>query len=278
MKDCKKIYTSLRTLGLTKVSTKDIKNAYHRLALKYHPDKLNVINSDEFNNIQEAYSYLCNTLAENEEVDISCLETIYTTPAMNDSLTDILNGLIDVFKPVPVLKLTLDVTLDDLYHAKVKKIQYRVYKYKSNVSEEDEVYISLMNWKKEYKIKGKGDYKSENVRGDLLVKLNIVQHPLYNIDEVLNLYDLYTEFEISLLEYYTRKFIIFTHFDNELIETPYSSGLKVQVVKGKGLPYTHEDTGMTDRGDIYIYFKLIVPPLDTVDDDLKQVLGKYFTL
>ena len=57
----------LEIFELTNLDQEYIKKRYHKLALKWHPDKNNQKDAKEkFQKINEAYDYLCNELQEED--------------------------------------------------------------------------------------------------------------------------------------------------------------------------------------------------------------------
>jgi DnaJ-class molecular chaperone len=145
------------------------------------------------------------------------------------------------------------------------------------VQSSEDLYISLLNYRDEYVFPSKGDWLSANTRGDIIVRLNIQEHPILRIDTVLSPFDIHVEFDISLYGYYTRKFLAFQYFD-EVIEVPYVTGDKVHVVKGKGLPFYDDGCDEEQRGDLYVFFRLVLPKFDSLPTCVEDALRRYFLL
>jgi hypothetical protein len=84
---------SLDNIELTKIDHEYIKKKYHKLALKWHPDKNSDLYAKEkFQKISEAYDYLTNELILNNDTEYS--NTSNTSETDFDSYKDILGNFI----------------------------------------------------------------------------------------------------------------------------------------------------------------------------------------
>ena len=297
----------LENLGLgTKASKRDIRVAYHKQALKYHPDK-NVGNEEceaKFKDISESYDILMQLLEGSADDAVIDLENTEDAGYWNDMLNRMLHELLSYIarkvnekkktvapsdastaprSDVPLLDIDLQVPLEDVYNGRIKRLRVSVLKWPHRVPEtgklnygSEELYISLLNYKSEYLFSKKGDYLTETERGDIKVNLKVQDHPLVKIDQIVSPYDLHAEFDISLYGYYTREFLAFEYF-GEVIDVPYEPAQTVCVVKGKGLPYYDSEDDEEHRGDLYVFFKLVLPQISRpLSQDLLDVLSKYF--
>jgi DnaJ-class molecular chaperone len=296
------VYEHLQRLGLgKKASKKEIRSAYHKLALQFHPDKNNGEGEEQFKEICSSYEILSKLLDDKDDNAIIDLEDSISESYWNDLFSVLLKEFLAYLAKKSgelqrcnkqtstenvgrtTLQLDLQLPLEDIYYGRIKKIRVNVLGWpyinpntgKSNFKQED-LYISLLNYKTNYVFQGKGDYLSFDKRGDVQVNLKIIEHPLIKIDTVLSPYDLQFEVDVCLFAFYTREFFVFQYF-NELLEIPYKSGQKTHVIKGKGLPFYVEDDDEEQRGDLYIFFKLILPEMgDTLPSEVKQVLERHF--
>lgn len=232
-------------LGLNKdASQEDIKRAYKRLALKHHPDK-NGGDDTMFIKINLAYQILSDP-SKRQEYD-----------SRSNKLVDFLNSLLKVFasvvtqphpQPQKPTHIKLPITLEDLYFARIKKAAIRIKQ--NNVFVSKTFCISLLNYQNTYTFPKQGDNNS-----DLIIELDIL--PSYmHIDTVINPYDLYTEFEIGLYDYYYGINLELTHLDKTTItiQKTFKDGSLNYIIRNKGLPF-HKD-GEYQRGDLYVFFRL----------------------
>jgi DnaJ-class molecular chaperone len=246
-------------LGVHKNSSQEeIKKAYKYLALKYHPDKYG--SCTEFKKINEAYQTLKDPIKASE----------YNKKiAFEEYIQKFLNLIISTLNKLKPIQLTIDVTLKELYDAKIKKCMVNVKR--NNILEKVALYISLLNYQDEYIFKKMGD----NRLTDIIIRLNIVEHEYFTVDRLFNRYDLFMDQEITLYEYYYgfKKQILF--FDKNLdIDNTFENTL-THILKEKGLPYYEH--GELKYGNLYIYFKVQLPKHDNLPlNDMDQLLCKYF--
>ena len=88
---------SLDNIELTKIDHEYIKKKYHKLALKWHPDKNNdLFAKEKFQKISEAYDYLSNELIFNDDTNATNANTANANANANDfvSYKDILGNFI----------------------------------------------------------------------------------------------------------------------------------------------------------------------------------------
>lgn len=254
----------------------DIRRAYKKLALLHHPDKCG---GDDtlFKKINAAYQILTDP-AKRAAYDA---QAAYSQHAFNIDphtfkrfLSIIISFLYRKQEPQPAQKsmvLTINASLDELYHAKIKKIVVRVSR--DGVFKSVPLYISLLNYQSEYVFKGMGDEK----KSDIVVKLIIEDHPLFKIDNLITRYDMYIERDISLYEYYMGLQYEINSIDNKKLfieKRDFASGSMVHVIKGAGLPYSTDGNQLT-RGDLLVFFRLVLPKKEP--KKIRRVLKKYFS-
>lgn len=262
-------------LGVSRNASEDeIKRAYRRLALQYHPDK-NGGDDTMFKRISEAYQILSDS-SKRAEYD-------GTKSTTNDVLMKLFNIFLRSFtsqtatpKPAPEpppkeTKVPIYVTLGDLYFGRLKKVVVKVklggeWTAKSCL-------ISLLNYKQHYVFLGDGDEG-----GDLVLLLNILPESNgIGIDQIVSAYDLYLERDINLYEFYYGCEFEFKHVSGEVIKIKktFEDHIMNMVLKEKGLP---RYDGEMKRGDFYIFFRLVKKQhslLPLTDPKFKQCLAKF---
>lgn len=280
-------------------SQDDIRQSYKNLCLRYHPDKMNSEDKtgETFKIINEAYSILSDPqkksmydMAKNVESDVTI-----------DIFYRLIQNLLKILKTkfeeknkesTPTnknLKLSIPITINDLYNGSLKKITLKVYRKQTNgilALENTTFYISLINYRHQEPIiyKNIGDEDLFGNRKDVEVLLDIVpnENIPVKVDDICNTYDLMCfDQPLSLYEYYGGLKRSFDYFNNEKIELIHEftdiSSTWIRV-SGKGLMYKdHEDDDECKRGDLIIYFKLELPPKDTIPlDVIENILQVYY--
>lgn len=256
-------------LGVSREATREeIRAAYREQVLRHHPDKCHgqdakdADQSTTFTDIKEAYEVLIDDDKREEYDKQNCDDTntgwLYT------------NIVFHAFNFIWLLRdrtqrhirISLPVTLEDIYFKRVKKLNINVRRRIESseiVSVVEEFYIPLNSYEHVYVFDKKGDdcIFSKFESGDVIVTLDIQSHPLVRIDNLFNKYDLFITLDIGLVD----------HYFKEQYELQVFKGLNLYfrkerdsvVLREQGLPFEDDDTGEQRRGDIYIYFNVILP-------------------
>ena len=225
------------TLGLSKDATEDdVKKAYKKLALKYHPDK-NSGDDVMFKRINEAYQILIDPVKrklhdmQNETIDYDALtkfatslfaiiqeklqEKLVTKSGTHASKSFSQNPQQHQHQHQPKpektcslsatsLRIKVPVCINDLYNGSIKKV---VVKVKRRIENEGNttleyiripLYVSLLHYQHEYTFTGCGDdtLDSNSQRGDVIICLDISTDK----NNTMRIDDLFSRFDIQLEE------------------------------------------------------------------------------
>lgn len=288
-------------LGLnTSASEQDIKQAYKRLALKFHPDK-NGGDDTQFKRINEAYQML------QDPVKRKMYAVTHETDINSEVFSEIASSFFNMFyqqmeerinsqmkqqkskggSKKRKINISIDISLEEIYNAQVKKVLVKVKR--KNGYEKVPLYISLLNYQRKYCFQGCGDYDTNRDKmDDIEVSINIVQPQKHfvTINDTICKYDLHMEVPISLYEYYygfSRGIMYFNDevlnikIDGETFQRHMSSNASfVHICNGYGLPYTEDEQAVL-RGNLYITFVLKLPelPQDILEEN-KNFFNLYF--
>lgn len=236
-----------------KASIEEVRKAYKRLVLLYHPDKPNG-NREKFQKLQEAYQILSDP-RKKQIYDISLSETF---------LSGFLDKLYEQFRQTPrkAIETTLKVTLHEIFEGEIKKIVLRIRK--DDNYDKVPFYVNLMEHRTKYIFEGQGD----NVYGhksDVIINIKIEDHPQIKRDLILNEHDLYIEEPVTLYEYYFGIQRVFDVFGNQL-EVELNKYQRTYLIEEYGLPYLENNNVI--YGNLYIHFRLELP--DSVPQEYQE--------
>jgi DnaJ-class molecular chaperone len=218
-------------------SIDQIKKSYRRLCLKHHPDKNNNTDSEQFLKIKKAY------------------EDVVKAKEANINFFIMFFYFINTFGKDQNVTINLMIRIDDIYNNAIKKVSY---KRVENTLEKTQqlLYLELSGWKEQYVLEGYGDYNIILKQyGNLIINVEITNENYQHLqlNKIINLYDVYTEVEINLYEYYYGVNRTITYFNNELLHLqfcPFLDG-ETQMILNKGL--TSEDE---ERANLYVFYKV----------------------
>lgn len=265
----------------------EIKQAYKRLAKKYHPDKLsnnnsNNINYDKFIEISESYNRLINLNNiidddSNDNIEINFYLNIYIKIIKN-LYEYIKNNYIKKEKNKEII-VNLDITILEIYNNDIKKLTIKVLRKEDNnlVLKKEDIFISLLNYKTEYIFENKGDDSLTKERGDIKVIINIVKDKFFKI---LN-NDIIYNLNISLYDFYFEKNIQLIYFNNEIIYLDNINNNKdlEYICKNKGVKYYNLEKKEYENGNLIIKIAINLKINNEnykYDLIFKSLLKKYF--
>ena len=255
---------------LPRASIEDVKRAFKRLALIYHPDKIATGDRDKFEKIKDAYSFLKsahkkalydasmdtdNTLFNDMfEKIFDMMKTKLKTPAQTAQTAPTAPKASS--KKPNVLKIKLKVTLDEVFKGDIKKMMVRLRR--GDGWEKIPFYIDLKEHeKKVYKFAEQGD-EEYGVKSDLDVDIEVSDHKRVKRDNVISTNDLYIEETMSLYEYYYGIDRQVDFLGDEKIHVKAQGFTQndfytyTHTVQEYGLPYIDDQSELC-YGNLYIY-------------------------
>lgn len=249
----------------------DIKKAYKKLSLKYHPDKNNQVDEDKIKHINNAYELLS---CKNRKIKYDNMQTkeksyfnnimlnlvktiksskFYKNSAFfflhnynsinkikNKKYTNIydyiINNMDDYLSTITKdTIININVTIMDRYLEKYKKLDLKYL--------DESLYVPLVD--EELVFKNKGLFN------------NLIVNVLTNEDSkymIIDSYNLYMEQEISLYKYVKGGIIDVKHMNESLkLNIEPNAENMTHILENKGLPYYNNKI----RGKLYIKLKIM---------------------
>jgi curved DNA-binding protein len=274
------------TLGVSEnASAEEIKKTYRKLARKYHPD----VNKDEsaidkFKEINAAYEVLSDK-KKKDEYDMygdqmfggQNFHDFAKNQGGNVDLDDLLRSIFGGAgagsggfggggfgnsQPPADLDQRINITVP--FYVSVKGGKHNISM--NNESFDIKIPAGIKNGET-LRVRGKGSTGSMGKRGDLLIKVEVSESPLYERKEN----DLYMSMDVLLkTALFGGKVKIESLINNDItLKLPHNTknGQKFRV-RGAGVV----DRKTSLKGNLYLTANIILPNIDELDEDLKTLL------
>lgn len=226
-----------KILNINANATKDeIKNAYKKIALKCHPDKLTNIKDEnvkneminKFKNATEAYNYLKNNYYDYGD---------NTDPYDWDDTIVFFKDIINVFNKYKCSKIikhnfTLDVLYSEVYNNIVKKIRI----FLKNI--EQPVNIEMICGKYPKIIKNYID--DDGIEHEIIINMQLINDEnnndfVFNHTINNNSVDIYTDLNISIVDYLIGYKNKYNFIDGSIIDLNIPNFTNKWIIKNKGI-------------------------------------------
>lgn len=234
----------LATLGLGESATPDdIKSAYRRLAMRYHPDRVQGADATEseakFKEVKEAYEYLSSGAEETQHK--------FSFNFSDSEFTDIFSGLFKTAQPKVRQAASISLTLEESYNGKRIQIGNTIADLPPGIRPGSVFHID-----------------------DTRVVVYVTPHQTYKRSDD----DLLAEVYITSIEAMLGIDVVLEHLDKSVLQFSIPSGIQnSQVIRlsGKGMP--NPSTGRF--GDMLIRIHISTPR--DLTEEQKGKLREIFT-
>lgn len=249
------IIEAYKILGVDNNSSeKDVKSAYRKLVLKYHPDKNKELGSEEkFKEISMAYDTILNGMKYKEP-------SFDWNSYGDNSFSSIFDEYFSNRNPIKRYNLHIPINLEDVFNGVVKHITI----------DGNDIKISIpVGVKNNHKLKY--TQKIENSTYVIYITVEILPNENFIIDA----FDLYTIANVIVYDCILGGDVEILLPNKERIKININKETqngKVLRAKGKGLP-VYDGFGL--RGDLYIKINAVLPEkLNTQEYSLYEELKK----
>lgn len=268
-----KDYYKILGLAGPKATDEEIRSAFRTLAKKYHPDMNpgNLIAAENFKNVNEAYQVLTNEDEKrkfNMKYYAHSFKRTFSMNTIKEKIdTSGSSEFIEMFigkqetnkKQSSKSKTTgenietsIDITLEEAFNGVSKRIQFKDYNNKPKTIT-IKVPTGIVNGGV-IRIKEQGKLsKNGGKAGDLLIKINILEHPKFRLQKENLLMDLPILPSEAVLGCKIKVTGIDNSTNDVLIEAGTNSGKEI-IIKNAGY---YNEKG--ERGDIILKTKIVVP-------------------
>jgi DnaJ-class molecular chaperone len=267
------------------------------LARKHHPDKLTNISDEEkakheaiFKEISGAYSdiehdlkhgtgftYTRTTNHEDWRSVWNDIEALFQSPDAWERMASIVKSTVrDVtvegLKQLKTHHIKIKITLEEAHMKKQKRVRL----FLSDIDEP--IFVTVET--SEYPIMDIKHVLPNGLPVNIAITMELVQHPIYRFDDVLDSWDLFTIVETTWLDYIKGKNIMLRYIDGSDIN------INLLPFKTYNAPICFENQGLCGLGNLYVSVEMRAPTIrdmsswNNVSDDKKyiflEVLGTLY--
>lgn len=272
----------------------EIHTAFRKQALHCHPDKNQDSAAGEFIHLKDARDRAI-LLAGNPDVSCNGQEV---DPVVSWAVSWMSHMTYEIAKNkrAKTVEVDIDVTLEDVYHGRTKKVVIGVLRADSGdpfKRTRQIVYVKLIYRGDSldavfpgmgddpplailmgFKVwKDMVDVESLPPRSDVIVRIH-VRDGVFRRDAVLRPYDLHTDVSVTLEGRYLGAKFEIEHPSGTPSVVEYEGGKEeerqVKVIKGMGLPYYTSESNHS-RGDAYVFMEPKMPRPEDLDMDSQEV-------
>ena len=259
------IYKYYETLCISKNSTIDeVKYAYKKMCLKYHPDKCvsgnEEFHKDKFIEITNAYKKILEYNTTYESINFYICLMIHIINSLKNTSDVIIN-------------LTIDIC--DIHISKIKKINYNRYS-KKGFKEEKVLFLDLYGIQEQYILEKEGDFNiMTGEYSNLVINIQIfIENQDIHINTIINPYEIYLRKSICIYEFYYGIIDNIPFLNDIELKTkgyiPYKSGM-TQIIDNMGLPDENNN-----GANLYIIYE-INTNICKINEDTRMVIKEIFS-